>query len=65
MLKVNLVKNLLIFFLNRAWIAYKNYLTNCKLHVLYAFQPKGSKEEIIDKEDGVPEFIEKKIKASG
>ena len=32
----------------------------CKLHVLYAFQPKGSKEEIIDKEDGVPEFIEKK-----
>ena len=37
----------------------------CKLHVLYAFQPKGSKEEIIDKEDGVPEFIEKKIKASG
>ena len=37
----------------------------CKLHVLYAFQPKGSKEEIIDKEDGVPEFIEKKIKSTG
>ena len=37
----------------------------CKLHVLYAFQPKGSKEEIIDKEDGVPEFIEKKIKSAG
>ena len=37
----------------------------CKLHVLYAFQPKGSKEEIIDKEDGIPEFIEKKIKSAG
>ena len=33
----------------------------CKLHVLYAFQPKGSKEEVLDKEDEVPEFIEKKI----
>ena len=28
MLKINLAKNLLIFFLNRPWIAYKNYLTN-------------------------------------
>ena len=37
----------------------------CKLHVLYAFQPKGSKEEIIDKEDGIPEFIEKKVKSAG
>ena len=37
----------------------------CKLHVLYAFQPKGSKEEVLDKEDDVPEFIEKKVKASG
>ena len=37
----------------------------CKLHVLYAFQPKGSKEEIIDKEDGIPEFIEKKGKSAG
>ena len=36
----------------------------CKLHVLYAFQPKGSKEEILDKEDEVPEFIEKKIKSA-
>jgi GcrA cell cycle regulator len=35
------------------------------LHVLYAFQPKGSKEEIIDKEDGIPEFIEKKVKSAG
>ena len=37
----------------------------CKLHVLYAFQPKGTKEEIIDKEDGIPEFIEKKVKSTG
>ena len=36
----------------------------CKLHVLYAFQPKGTKEEVLDKEDEVPEFIEKKIKSS-
>ena len=33
----------------------------CKLHLLYAYQPKGKKEDIIEKED-VPDFIEKKIK---
>ena len=32
----------------------------CKLHVLYAYQPKGKKEETQEKEE-VPEFIEKKI----
>ncbi|MDC0522105.1 hypothetical protein OAN46_02165 [Candidatus Pelagibacter sp.] len=32
----------------------------CKLHLLYAYQPKGKKEDITDKEE-VPEFIEKKI----
>ena len=36
----------------------------CKLHVLYAFQPKGTKEEVLDKEDEVPESIEKKVKSS-
>ena len=36
----------------------------CKLHVLYAFQPKGTKEEVLDKEDEVPEFIEKNVKSS-
>jgi GcrA cell cycle regulator len=36
----------------------------CKLHVLYAFQPKNQKEEPIDKEDDVPAFLEKKIKAT-
>ena len=35
----------------------------CKLHVLYAYQPKGKKEEVTDKEE-VPEFIEKKIKSA-
>ena len=35
----------------------------CKLHVLYAFQPKNQKEELIDKEDDIPAFIEKKVKA--
>ena len=34
----------------------------CKLHVLYAFQPKNQKEELIDKEDDVPAFLEKKVK---
>ena len=32
----------------------------CKLHLLYAYQPKGKKDETPDKEE-VPEFIEKKI----
>ena len=35
----------------------------CKLHLLYAYQPKGKKDEVIDKED-VPEFIEKKIQSA-
>ena len=35
----------------------------CKLHLLYAYQPKGKKEESTDK-DEVPEFIEKKIKSA-
>ena len=36
----------------------------CKLHVLYAFQPKNQKEDLIDKEDDVPAFLEKKIKSA-
>ena len=35
----------------------------CKLHLLYAYQPKGKKEEVTGK-DEVPEFIEKKIKSA-
>ena len=34
----------------------------CKLHLLYAYQPKGKKEEVSEKED-VPEFITKKIRS--
>ena len=35
----------------------------CKLHLLYAYQPKGKKEETTDKEE-VPELIEKKIQTA-
>ena len=35
----------------------------CKLHLLYAYQPKGKKEEVIEKEN-IPEFIEKKIQSA-
>ena len=36
----------------------------CKLHLLFAFQPKGKKEDLIEKNDDVPQFIEKKIKSA-
>ena len=35
----------------------------CKLHLLYAYQPKGKKDDTSEK-DEVPEFIEKKIKSA-
>ena len=35
----------------------------CKLHLLYAYQPKGKKEENVEKED-VGEFVEKKIQSA-
>jgi len=35
----------------------------CKLHLLYAYQPKGKKEEVTEKEE-IPEFIEKKIQSA-
>ena len=35
----------------------------CKLHILYAYQPKGKKEDAPDK-DELPEFIDKKIKSA-
>ena len=34
----------------------------CKLHVLYAFQPKNAKEEDQITEEDIPKFLEKKIK---
>ena len=38
----------------------------CKLHLLYAFQQKNDKKEniTINKEDGVPKFLAKKIKSA-
>ena len=35
----------------------------CKLHLLYAYQPKGKKEEVTEKEE-VPDFVEKKIETA-
>jgi len=35
----------------------------CKLHLLYAYQPKGKKEDTSDKDEN-PEFIEKKIQSA-
>ena len=35
----------------------------CKLHLLYAYQPKGKKDDVAEKEE-VPEFIEKKIQSA-
>ena len=35
----------------------------CKLHLLYAYQPKGKKEEISEKEE-MPGFIGKKIQSA-
>tara|TARA_B110000444_G_scaffold196768_1_gene187477 strand:- start:259 stop:753 length:495 start_codon:yes stop_codon:yes gene_type:complete len=35
----------------------------CKLHLLYAYQPKGKKEEVNNK-DEAPEFIDKNIKSA-
>jgi len=36
----------------------------CKLHLLYAFQPKNKKEDVIEKDTEVPKFIQKKIKSA-
>ena len=35
----------------------------CKLHLLYAYQPKGKKEDVNEKEE-IPEFIDKKIQSA-
>ena len=37
----------------------------CKLHLLYAFQPKGKKEDLaINKDEEMPKYMEKKIKSA-
>ena len=40
-----------------------NDFSYCKLHLLYAYQPKGKKDDVTEKEE-VPEFIEKKIQSA-
>jgi len=35
----------------------------CKLHLLYAYQPKGKREEVVDKEEA-PDFTGKKIQSA-
>ena len=35
----------------------------CKLHLLYAYQPKGKKDDVTEKEE-VPDFIGKKIQSA-
>ena len=36
----------------------------CPLHLMVVFQPKGKKEDVMDKDEEVPKFIEKKIKSA-
>ena len=36
----------------------------CPLHLMIVFQPKGKKEDVVDKNDDVPKFIEKKVKSA-
>ena len=36
----------------------------CPLHLMIVFQPKGKKEDVVDKDNDVPKFIEKKIKSA-
>ena len=36
----------------------------CPLHLMLIFSPKNKKEDVSDKEDEIPKFIEKKIKSA-
>ena len=36
----------------------------CPLHLMIVFQPKGKREDIADKDDDMPKFIQKKIKSA-
>ena len=36
----------------------------CPLHLMIVFQPKGKKEDTVDKDEEVPKFIEKKVKSA-
>ena len=36
----------------------------CPLHLMIVFQPKGKKDEVADKDEEVPKFIEKKVESA-
>jgi len=42
----------------------KQKFSYCPLHLMIIFQPKSKKEDVVDKDDEVPQFIEKKIKSA-
>ena len=36
----------------------------CPLHLIVVFQPKGKKEDVAEKDEDFPQFIEKKVKSA-
>ena len=40
----------------------KQKFSYCPLHLMIIYQPKAKKDDVVDKDDEVPKFIEKKIK---
>ena len=36
----------------------------CPLHLMIVFQPKGKKDDNVDKDEEMPKFIQKKIKSA-
>ena len=42
----------------------KQKFSYCPLHLMIIFQPKGKKDDTVDKDDEVLQFIEKKIKSA-
>ena len=49
------------FFCGRDTVPKYSY---CLYHMALVWQPKGKKEDVINKNDEVPEFIEKKVKSA-
>ena len=42
----------------------KQKFSYCPLHLMIIFQPKNKKEDVVNKDDEVPQFLEKKIKSA-
>ena len=42
----------------------KQKFSYCPLHLMIVFQPRNKKEDVVNKDDEVPQFIEKKIKSA-